>query len=143
MHLHGTSLVMPEPREVYAMQPQAPDVASMGLHESYREKNCRNTMKRINDGIHAFTAYMLENDRVDSDNDANIGGICTLCGQNFDHTWCACSGCICQACQDALANRGMHERNCGNKSGKVTRPLVSSSRHFVICHTCTSRRESA
>ena len=143
MHLYGTSLVMSEPREVHAMQPQEQDVASMGLHESCSEKNCCNTMESINDVVNALKAYMLENDRIDGDNGVNVGGICTLCEQSFDHIWRACSGCICQACQQVLVNRGIYERNCLNKSGKVNRPLMSSSRHFARCHTCTSRRESA
>ena len=64
MHLYGTSLVMSEPREVHAMQPQEQDVASMGLHESCSEKNCCNTMESINDVVNALKACMLENDRT-------------------------------------------------------------------------------
>ena len=64
MHFYGTSLVMSETREVYAMQPEKTDVAKVGLHNSFNEKNCRNTMKSINDGIYAFKACMLENDRI-------------------------------------------------------------------------------
>ena len=143
MHLYGTLLVMSEPSEVYAMQPQEPDVASIGLHESCSEKNCCNTMESINDVVNALKDCVLENDRVDGDNGVNVGGICTLCEQNFDHIWCACSGCICQACQQVLANRGIYERNCLNNYGEVIRPLMNSSSNSTRCHTCTSRRESA
>ena len=97
--------------EVYAMQPQMPDVTRMG---------------NIDGGIYKFKASMLENDGVDSDSGANVGGICVLCEQKFDHVWCSCSGCICQACQQVLVTRGICERNCLNKVGDMMRPLVSS-----------------
>ena len=142
MHLYGTLLVIPDPSEVYAMQPQEPDVASIGLHESCSEKNCCITMENINNVVNALKDCVLENDRVDGDNGVNVGGICTLCEQSFDHIWRDCSGCICQACQQVLVNGGIYERTCLNKSGKVTRPLMSSSRHFARCYTCISRRES-
>ena len=102
------SVVMTQPREVYAMQLQKPDVTRTGSQKSCNEKDCCSIMESINGGIYKVKACMLENGCVDGDNAVNVGGICVLCDLSFDHIWCSCSGCICQACQQGLVTQGIY-----------------------------------
>ena len=102
------SVVVAQPREVYAMQLQKPDVTRTGSQKSCNETDCCSIMESINGGIYKVKACMLENGCVDGDNAVNVGGICVLCDLSFDHIWCSCSGCICQACQQGLVTQGIY-----------------------------------
>ena len=130
MHRRDNSLVMSQPREVYAMQPQKPNVTRMAFKKPCSKKCCHNTMESTNGCINNFKARMLENGRVDGDDGANVGGICVLCEQNFYHIWRSCSECICQACQQSMRSstrNGVVQSQAHFRPGKVRPGSTKSS----------------
>ena len=54
------SVVVAQPREVYAMQLQKPDVTRTGSQKSCNEKDCCSIMESINGGIYKVKVCMLE-----------------------------------------------------------------------------------
>ena len=122
MHRRDNLLVTSQPCEVMQCNFENQNVIRMAFKMPYSKKACRNTMESTNGCINNFKACILEDDRVDGDNGANVGGICVLCEQKFYHTWRSCSGCLCQACQQVLVTRCIDDRNSRNEFGDMIRP---------------------